>query len=154
MKSGLCDPALPAVDTTSKPASSGWHLALARATEATPYLGDPKVVQDLVTDLVHTVVNAEVAETKETLEELAWIFAGQDDEYESVGHWNTGGGLVAAIHEAPGDHEGGPRGGPQGRARRLRPADLRVDEEVRRPRDSLRSPRAPSKPSSRATLSS
>ena len=39
-------------------------------TSGKPYLGDPKMVEALVTDLVHTAVNAEVVETKETIEEL------------------------------------------------------------------------------------
>lgn len=84
-------------DTTSKPGSSGWHVALGRARDGRPYLGDPKVVEKLVVDFIHTVANGDtVAEARAEVERLARIFAGKDPAYGPVGDW-TPKGLAAEI---------------------------------------------------------
>lgn len=99
----------PKSDITSKPGSSGWHVALERATTDKPYLGDPVVVGQLVRAFVAGILNryAEVvdgrldrrqaaASDRAECERLGRVFAGLDDHYSPVGHW-SGPGLAAAL---------------------------------------------------------
>jgi hypothetical protein len=99
----------PKSDITSKPGSSGWHLALERASSGKPYLGDPAVVGALIRGLVAGVLNryAEVTEgrldplqasasDRAECERLGRVFAGLDDHYSAVGSWN-GKGLADAV---------------------------------------------------------
>lgn len=91
-------------DTTSKVGSSGWHIALGKAsasTEANPYLGDPLTVDGIVRSFVKDICDrySEVADggmfsqdaaelDKADCERLGRIFAGEDRSYTSVGEWN------------------------------------------------------------------
>lgn len=111
-------------DTTSKVASSGWHIALgkaSKATEANPYLGDPETVDGIVRSFVKDICDrfAEVsdggkfsqdavAEDKAECERLGKVFAGEDPRYTTVGEWN-GAGVVAFCRAAMPDYlpEGG-----------------------------------------------
>lgn len=106
----------PKSDTTSKQASSGWHLALEAATKGTKagnYLGDPDTVEGLVrafmagiTDRYDSVssggmTHAEATEAaKAEVERMGAIFAGKKPtEYVSMGAWNTDGGLASWIRQ-------------------------------------------------------
>lgn len=101
-------------DTTSKPGSSGWHLALARASDPPVgggYLGDIKVVDALIREFVVGICErfAAVAGGTQTLAQvrqadqqaaykLACIMRGIDMRYRTVGAWNRdGGGLAKAL---------------------------------------------------------
>lgn len=97
-------------DISSKPGSSGWHLALKRAVDGNAfYLGDTAVVDALVRNFIgalfdrHSEVaagtmDAELARNVDgqECEKLAAIFAGQDPAYTGVGDWN-GEGLKAYV---------------------------------------------------------
>lgn len=99
----------PKSDITSKPGSSGWHVALERATTERPYLGDPAVVGSLIRGFVAGILNryAEVVDgrldprqaassDRAECERLGRVFAGLDDHYSPVGDWN-GKGLADAL---------------------------------------------------------
>lgn len=90
-------------DTTSKAASSGWHIALQRskAGEDKPYLGDPEVVDGLVRSFVKDICDrfAEVADggmfaqdaaakDTEACTAMGRILAGEDPGFTPVGSWN------------------------------------------------------------------
>lgn len=94
-------------DITSKPGSSGWQLALERASGPRPYLGDLPAVGALVRDFIASITDRYVAvcQGRSTPREAAAadgaecsrmgrIFAGHDAAYESMGEWNEGGGLA------------------------------------------------------------
>ncbi|MGT2509753.1 NUDIX hydrolase [Cupriavidus basilensis] len=93
-------------DTTSKPAFSGWQIALGRASGPRPYLGDLQAVGALVRDFIAGIADRYVAvcQGQSTPWEasaadgaecgrMGRIFAGHDPAYESMGEWNEGGGL-------------------------------------------------------------
>jgi hypothetical protein len=96
-------------DISSKPGSSGWHIALERTTADGHYLGDPAVVESIVRHFIAGVVtryghvsdgdmagaDAAAADRAEC-ERLGRVFAGQDDDYVAVGDWN-GAGLADAL---------------------------------------------------------
>ena len=90
-------------DTSSKPGSSGWHLALERASadDGKPYLGDLETVGQIVRAFVGGICDgyAEVASGTRVAAEasaanraecvrLGRVFAGEDDGYTTVGAWN------------------------------------------------------------------
>lgn len=96
-------------DISSKPGSSGWHIALERATAEGHYLGDPKVVDGLVRHFFSGVVTryghvadgdldgvTAAAQDRAECERLGRIFAGHDQDYVAVGDWN-GAGLADAL---------------------------------------------------------
>lgn len=113
-------------DTTSKFGSSGWHIALGKASSATgekPYLGDPATVDSLVRSFVKDICDryAEVCEggmfaqdasteDKEACERLGRIFAGEDPTFVTVGAWN-GEGVAEFCKKAMPDYL--PEGGTQ-----------------------------------------
>lgn len=91
-------------DISSKPGSSGWHLALERATAEGHYLGDPKVVDGIVRHFFSGVVSRyghvadgdlspqdASAQDRAECERLGRIFAGADPDYVAVGDWNGSG---------------------------------------------------------------
>lgn len=99
------------MDTSTKSGSSGLHIALAKASSDTPYLGDPKVIDGLVRSLISgsaqrngQVIDGElsrddaIAAEKAAVTRLANILAGNDADYETVGDWNPH-GLAAAIRK-------------------------------------------------------
>lgn len=96
-------------DISSKPGSSGWHLALERATAEGRYLGDPRVVETLVrhffagilTRYSHVADGSMAASDasaadRADCERMGRIFAGLDPDFTSVGDWN-GAGLADAF---------------------------------------------------------
>ncbi|ANB73767.1 hypothetical protein AYM40_16430 [Paraburkholderia phytofirmans OLGA172] len=99
------------MDTSTKPGSSGLHIALAKANSGKPYLGDPRVVSELVRAFIGTIA-ASVGQSSAgkisrddsikaidtALYALADTLAGKNDTYETVGEWNPG-GLAAYIRE-------------------------------------------------------
>lgn len=111
-------------DTSSKVGSSGWHIALGKASAGTddkPYLGDVLTVDGLVRSFVKDICDryGEVAdggmfsqdaagEDKEACERLGRIFAGEDPNFVTVGDWN-GPGVAAFCRAAMPDYlpEGG-----------------------------------------------
>jgi hypothetical protein len=99
------------MDTTTKPGSSGFHIAMDKASGEKPYLGDPEVIESLVRALVAgagqrfgEVADGEfdqtdaVATDRAGVLDLAAILCGQNDAYETVGDWNPN-GLAAAVRE-------------------------------------------------------
>lgn len=91
-------------DTSTKPASSGIQIGLAKANSDKPYLGDPAVVSELVRAFIHTIASsvgqtAWGSLTREdsiktidlALVELADTLAGKNEEYETAGNWNPAG---------------------------------------------------------------
>ncbi|MCY0856865.1 hypothetical protein [Cupriavidus sp. D39] len=94
-------------DITSNPGSSGWQLALERASGPRPYLGDLTAIGAVVRDFIAGIADRYVAvcQGRSTPWEAAAadgtecsrmgrIFAGHDAAYESMGEWNDGGGLA------------------------------------------------------------
>ena len=112
-------------DISSKVGSSGWHIALARATPAEGhhlYLGDTKVVSHLVRSFVAGICDRYAATAEGRMapglapqqdqadcHRMASLFAGQADGYLPVGDWNPSGlaahlrleltGLIAPLGE-------------------------------------------------------
>lgn len=92
-------------DISSKPGSSGWHLALQAAGERL-YLGDPESVATLVRHFVAGVCDRYAAVCTgdstpwdasrvdgEECQLMAQIFNGNKPGFEPMGAWNTEGGL-------------------------------------------------------------
>jgi hypothetical protein len=103
------------MDTTTKPGSSGLHIAVGKANSGKPYLGDPEVVDGLVRELVSGVMQragavadgameqgAAVAGDTAAITQMANILAGKVEAYETVGDWNPH-GLGNAIREVLAD---------------------------------------------------
>lgn len=99
--------ALEGFDTDQKFGGSGLHIALQRASGAKPYLGSTDVVAGLVRPFLAGVADRVADVGSGTLDKgtaaladikactsLARIFLGEDPTYESVGQWNSGGGMV------------------------------------------------------------
>jgi hypothetical protein len=94
-------------DTEQRFGGSGLHLAALRAAGSKPYLGATDVVGGLVRAFLAGVVDrlaevgagredrgvAAMADTHGCLA-MAVIFLGRDPDYEPVGSWNDGGGMV------------------------------------------------------------
>lgn len=98
-------------DLTTKPGSSGWHLALARASSEAEggYLGDLAVVDGIVRRFVISAaerftafagggmsLDAVAAEDARAGRDLTLILRGSNLRYSSIGEWNDGGGLAQA----------------------------------------------------------
>jgi hypothetical protein len=99
-------------DIASKVGSSGWHIAVDKSSGSKPYLGDQDVVLGLVSSLAEGVaerysqvmsgdIDAGTAASRDRAEcdRLAGIFLGENDGFETVGNWNTGGALPAFLRE-------------------------------------------------------
>jgi hypothetical protein len=91
-------------DIASKQGSSGWHIALEKASGAKPYLGDTAVVDRLIREFIKGVLDrfdavqegkmlpAEASDMdKQSCERYGTIFVGGDGQYESIGAWNKDG---------------------------------------------------------------
>jgi hypothetical protein len=109
----MAEKKLEGFDTEQKFGGSGLHLAVLRATGSKPYLGDTEIVGGLVRGFLKGVVDrvAEVGAGREDKGVAAMadqraclamskIFLGENPEYESVGQWNSGGGMVDWMYKA------------------------------------------------------
>lgn len=91
----------PRSDITSKLGTSGWHIALERATADKPYLGDVETVGQIVRAFIGGICDryAEVCDgisvgplaaqaDRAECERLGKVFAGEDPAYQVLGPWN------------------------------------------------------------------
>jgi hypothetical protein len=101
-------------DISRKHTSSGWHIALEKASKDN-YLGDPVLVERMLRNFVGRiffryeqcvsgVITQEEAKSgdKADCQHLGEIFAGESSDYSSVGDWN-GEGLVRYLRELIGE---------------------------------------------------
>ena len=97
-------------DITSKPGSSGWHIALEKANGAGQYLGDMKVVNHIVRQFLKSVTDrsALVSEgelmpwaagdaDRQACQHMAKVFLGKEPGFAPMGAWNSEGGLGAFL---------------------------------------------------------
>lgn len=97
-------------DITSKPGSSGWHIALEKASGEGQYLGDMKVVNHIVRQFLKGITDrsALVGEGKlmpwaagdadmEACAHMAMVFLGKVPGFTPMGAWNAEGGLDAFL---------------------------------------------------------
>lgn len=100
-------------DTSQMFGGSGLHLALQRASSDKPYLGSIDVVSGLVNGFIQGVMGGvamvgDGVQDRETAargdvqacRDMAAIFLGKNDAYESVGQWNSGGGMVDWMYKS------------------------------------------------------
>jgi hypothetical protein len=101
--------------TSSKPQSSGWHIALDAADtgDDTPYLGDPETIYAIIAMFNAAVVGRQrqiaagsmavddaVAADRGLAERVADILLGQVPGYGLVGEWNSDATGAVADHAA------------------------------------------------------
>jgi hypothetical protein len=112
-------------DTTDRFGGSGLHIAVAKASGKKPYLGNIDVVGGLVREFLKGVLDrvveagsgaitgaAAAAMDKQECLRLAGVLLGRDPAYETIGQWNTGGGMSSFmldkldhVYQAPANRE-------------------------------------------------
>ncbi|MGF6641881.1 hypothetical protein [Paraburkholderia sp. MM6662-R1] len=94
-------------DTDQRFGGSGLHIALQRASGTKPYLGDSQVVGAFTRGFLAGICERAAAVGEHSMDredamradrgachDAAAVFLDQNPAYESVGQWNSGGGMV------------------------------------------------------------
>jgi hypothetical protein len=105
-------------DIASKPGSSGWKIALGRASSGDrPYLGSMDDVHEVVRKFCAGIIDRfilvsqgdmprddAVAADQEACRSMAAVFLGQSDEYQTMGDWNDSGAIAAGMRKRFSEH--------------------------------------------------